>query len=166
MARDPEELAAGLYEDFHRYPPRKVGEFGAGFKIPDRVHRQGKSINVLYRSGKVDPETLKKPRKPVDYIHEHDSKGVTTYLTKGDGPGASTPDWLRDADALVLLGSCLGFAFEGPRGKLVTAEGRAPLPELYATTNGKALLVIQGKRDLIALVWGGKLNVEPRGIVG
>jgi hypothetical protein len=161
-----EAEAVELYEDFHRYPPRKIGAFGGGFKIPSRVFKQGKAVNVLYRSKKVDPETLRNPSKPVDYIHEHDSRGVTTYLTKGGGESIDTPDWICNADALVRLGLCLGFAFEDPDGGLVNAEGRAPLPELYATTNGKALLVIQGKRSVIAIVWGGKLDVEPRGIVG
>jgi len=160
-----EKSASNLYEAFHRYPPRKIGEFNSSFKIPPRVFKQGKSINVLYRSGKVDPETLKKPRNPVDYIHDHDP-GVCTYLVDGDGDDVAVPHWIRDVDALVLIGKCLGFAFEGPDGESVEAQGKQPLPELYATTNGRALLVIDGKRTLIAIIWGGKLDVEPRGIVG
>ncbi len=160
-----EKKARHLYEAFHRYEPRKIGEFHPDFVIPNRAFKQGKAIDVLYRSSKVDPETLKKPRKPVDYIHEHDP-GVFTYLPDGAGKDVATPAWIRDADALVLLGQCLGFKFDGPNGKVVSAEGREPLPELYTTENGKALFVIQGKRQLIAIIWGGGLNVEPRGIVG
>ena len=165
MARNPEKSASNLYESFHRYAPKKIGEFNPSFAIPSHVHKQGKSINVLYRSTKVDPETLKKPRKPVDYIHDHEP-GVHTYLTKGAGERVAVPAWIRELAAITLLGQCLGFEFENPDGKVVNAEGRAPLPELYATPNGKALLVIDGKRTLIALMWGGKLDVEPRGIVG
>lgn len=154
-----------LYESFHRYPPRKVGKFNPSFAIPSHVFKQGPAVNVLYRSGKVDPETLKKPKKPVDYIHDHDP-GVNTYLPDGDGERVATPDWLRDAPALELLGLCLGFEFKDPDGRTVTAEASDPLPELYTTTNGKSLLVVQDKKILLAIVWGGKLGVEPRGIVG
>lgn len=163
------KTANDLYEGFHRFPPRKVGEFSREFMIPERVYKRGRSVDVMYRSDKVDPETLRKPRKPIDYIHEHDSRGVCTYMPRAEdasGPGATPPDWLLEADALVLLGQCLGFTFETTTGKIVKAEGRSPLPELYATTNGKALVVVQGKRDVIALIWGGKLGVQPRGIVG
>lgn len=167
-----EKNAADLYEDFHRYPPRKIGEFSSSFKIPNVVYKQGKAINVLYRSLKTDPETFKRPRKPVDYIHDHDSEGVTTYLVGDDGEPTDVPDWIRDAPALAYLGDCLGFAFEDPSGKKIEAQGTPPLPELYAVQVRRflkkqaALLVVQSKRTVLAIVWGGKLRVEPRGIVG
>ncbi len=157
--------AVAIYEGFHRFAPRKLGEFHASFKIPSRVNPQGRAVDVLYRSDKTDPETLKKPRAPLDYIHEHDSKGVVLYLPRGPGETIDTPDWIRDAKALSRLGDCLGFKFERD-GKIVEGKGKKPLPELYTTANGKCLIVVQGKRDVLALVWGGKLDVEPRGIVG
>lgn len=167
------ENASDLYEGFHRYPPKKIGEFNAKFRIPRVVYKQGKAINILYQSDKVDPETLKKPKKPVDYIHDHDSKGVTTYLIDDHGEAVDVPDWIANAQALTFLGKCLGFAFEDPSGKKIEAEGVDPLPELYAIQvrdgifkKKAALLVIQDKRDVLAIVWGGKLRVEPRGIVG
>lgn len=163
--------ATDLYEGFHRYEPRKIGEFAPSFEIPSRVFRQGRAIDVLYRSPKTDPETLKRPRKPIDYIHDHDSRGVTTYLANGDGDEIETPDWIRGAEALTSLGLCLAFTFEDPMGREVKAKGKQPLPELYALQVGwlptrAALLVVQSKRDVIAIIWGGKLRVEPRGIVG
>lgn len=175
MSKAPSS-ATDLYEAFHRYPPKKVGEFAPGFRIPPRARKQGRAIDVLYRSTKVDPETLKQPRKPVDYIHEHDP-GVITCLTGstypkwraqdgGAGEFVEVPGFLREANALVLLGQCLGFKFEDPDGNAIEATGDAPLPELYTTTNGRALLVVQSKREIIALMWGGRLSVEPRGIVG
>lgn len=160
-----QNAASELYEAFHRYPPRKVGEFSSSFAIPTHVFKKGRSVDVLYRSSKVDPETLKKPRRPVDYIHEHEP-GVSTYMPNGPGERVDVPGWLRDTDALVLIGTCLGFKFEDSEGKIVEVEGRSPMPELYSTVNGKALIVVDGKRTLLALMWGGKLNVEPRGIVG
>lgn len=162
---DEVEQAVAIYEGFHRYSPRKIGEFHPSFKLPSRVNKQGPAVDVLYRSGKVDPETLKKPRKPLDYIHEHDSKGVTLYLPRGPGPTIETPAWIRNATALSRLGLCLGFKFKRD-GQVVEAKAKAPLPELYTTANGKALVVVQDKRDVLAIVWGGKLDVEPRGIVG
>jgi hypothetical protein len=159
------DRAIAIYEGFHRFTPRKIGEFHPSFKIPSRVNKQGVSVDVLYRSDKTDPETLRKPRKPIVYIHEHDSKGVYTYLPRGPGELVETPHWIRDAQALSMLGYCLGFKFKRD-GKLVEAKGKKPLPELYCTANGKALIVVQDKRDVLALVWGGKLDVEPRGIVG
>jgi len=165
MKGDEIDIAVAIYEGFHRFAPRKVGEFHPSMKIPSRVNKQGPAVDVLYRSNKTDPETLKKPRKPIDYIHEHDSKGVFTYLPRGPGELVETPHWIRDAKALCRLGHCLGFKFKRD-GKIVEAKGKKPLPELYCTANGKALVVVQDKRDVLALVWGGKLDVEPRGIVG
>ena len=165
MTRDPQNAARDLYEQFHRYPPRKVGEFAPSFAIPTHVYKKGRAVDVLYRSSKVDPETLKKPRRPVDYIHEHDP-GVTTYMPSGPGERVEVPGWLRDTDALVLIGACLGFRFEDSSGTIIECEGTNPLPELYSTVNGKSLIVVDRKRTLIAMIWGGKLDVEPRGIVG
>ena len=159
------KAAADLYEAFHRFEPRRVGSFAAGFKIPSSMHAQGRAVHVMYRSDKVDPATLRRPKRPVDYIHEH-KPGVRTYLARGAGERVEVPSFLRDADQLTLLGQCLGFAFEGSDGKEIEAVGKGRLPELYATPNGRALIVIQDKRQVLAAMWGGKLNVEPRGIVG
>lgn len=163
--------AVDLYEAFHRYEPQNIGEFAPGFRIPTHVYRQGKAIDVLYRSRKTDPETLKRPRKPIDYIHDHDSEGMTTYLVEGDGERIETPDWIRDAEALTSLGLCLAFTFEAPSGAVVKGKGTQPLPELYALQVGwvnvrSALLVVEDKRSVVAIMWGGELRVEPRGIVG
>ena len=159
------EDAIAIYEGFHRFAPRKIGEFHPSFKLPSRCNKQGRAVDVLYRSDKVDPETLKKPRGTHDYIHEHDSRGVYTYLPRGPGPVVDVPPLIRDAGALCLLGPCLGFKFRRG-GKVVEAVGKKPFPELYWAPSGRALIVVQDKRDVLALVWGGKLDVEPRGIVG
>ena len=157
---DVSELALDKYREFHRYDPHKVGEM-RGLKLPTRMRQAGVAKWVTYRSMKTDPETLVRPRKPVDYIHEHDA-GVHVYLPVL-GPGTvDVPQQLRDPDlALVLLGKCLGFKFDETE-----AEATAPLPELYCTPDGKVLLVIQSKRDLLAAMWGGGLGVFARGIDG
>jgi len=40
------------------------------------------------------------------------------------------------------------------------------LPELYTIPAGTALLVVEDKRHVAAIIWGGALGVECRGIVG
>ncbi len=171
--RELEERAADAvakYEEFHRYPPTIIGEFSTGFAIPRRARLAGDSKWVTYRSGKVDPSTLKRPRKPVDYIHEHDA-GVKTYTMpsrdfRPTGRETDVPRFIVEAPALTRLGENLGFCFVTPEGRTKHAETTEPLPDLYTTPCGKALLVIQDKREVLALMWGGALGVFARGIDG
>ena len=156
------------YQQFHRYEPRRIGEFGAGFKIPEHLYCCGKAKWVTYRSGKVDPETLRKPAHPVDYIHEHDSD-VRTYLASSlstEAPDTDVPHRFRDVPALTRLGICLGFAFEDLDGHKVETRGTQPYPDLYTTPDGRCLLVIQSRKTVMAMMWGGALGVFPRGIDG
>lgn len=157
--------AIAKYKEFHRYDPRKVGEFPRSFRIPTRVRLAGDAKWVTYRSGKVDPETLRKPIAPVDYIHDHDA-GVRAYLTDGDGPTTDVPSFVLEAPALTRLGYNLGFAFVTPDGEDAEIEAVRPLPDLYTTPCGKALLVIQSRREVLAIMWGGGLGVYARGIDG
>jgi hypothetical protein len=151
------------YVDFHQHEPKKVGDFHPELVIPARAVCAGRAIDVLYRSDKLNPETLE-DEGWIDYIHEHDG-GVNLYLGDGDGPERAVPQFLRAARELTWLGKCLGLKFRDHDGKDHELRGTQPLPELYTTSNGKALLVIQSKRKLLAMVWGGRLGVEPRGIV-
>lgn len=160
--------AVAKYKEFHRYDPKTVGEFPASFRIPERMHLAGPAVNVRYRSAKVDPETLRRPRRPVDYIHDHDA-GVMCYVTCQErigGVAVDVPRTFVEVDALTRLGYCLGFCFESPDGERCEAEGTAPLPDLYATPDGKCLLVIQGRKTVLAMMWGGALGVHGRGIDG
>lgn len=162
--RADKEAAAEKYEEFHRYPPKKIGEFASGFSIPKTVVTGGKALWITYRSGKVDPATLRKPRSPVDYIHEFNA-GVVAYLATGTGKRVSVPREVRDVEALTKLGTNLGFCFEDGDEE-VEAVSTRPMPELYATPDGKCLLVVQDKRRVIAMFWGGALGVFARGIDG
>lgn len=156
------QAAKEKFEEFHRKKPTKIFT-RATSPIPAKVRELGKAMFVLYRSSKNDPDTGRPVPKPIDYIHEHDA-GVHCY-SPARGGTVAVPAFIRDAEALVLLGTCLGFAFKDG-GKTREAESIKPFPELYATPCGKALLVIQDKTDVLAIVWGGALGVESRGIVG
>lgn len=170
VTRNPAAPRAAIdkYREFHRKDPMRVAPFAASFALPEWVVCVGDARNVLYRSDKVDPETLRQPERPINYIHDHDP-GVAVYepCAEGDEHAERVPGWIADVDALVLLGTNLGFAFTA-RGsdELVEARVRAPRPELYATPDGRALVVVQSKRFVLALMWGGALGVESRGIVG
>ncbi len=167
--------AVGKYKEFHRYEPRKITDFPAGFKIPTEMQPVGRAKYTMYRSGKVDPATLKKPRRPVDYIHEHDA-GVICYLPVGDedldeleiDPSpVKVPRQFAAAQALVKLGESLGCGFQvDGDDEPCDFESEAPLPELYCTTDGKCLLIIQGRREVLTMIWGGALGVFGRGIDG
>lgn len=170
MARPPLEVpeeALDKYKEFHRHEPERVGAFAQGFHIPEQAIRVGDARYVLYRSDKVDPETLRRPRRPIDYIHEHNA-GVGTYLPvpfRGSPGPRAVPSKFFEVDSLVRLGICLGFAFSRD-GVDHEFEAVAPMPDLYCTTDGRCLLVIQSKRQVLAMMWGGALGVFARGIDG
>lgn len=168
--KNPEAAQAAVdkYVEFHRYEPKKVGSFPAAFRIPEQMHLAGRAKWVTYSSAKVDPETLKKPRNAINYIHEHDA-GVKTYLpssTDADGDAVDVPDRFIDVPALTRLGVCLGFCFEDVNGGKCEAESTSPMPDLYTTPDGKCLLVIQSRSKVLAMMWGGGLGVFARGIDG
>ena len=157
------------YRGFHQHEPKKVGAFHPELVIPETCTCVGSAIHVLYNSDKLNPETGE-DEGWIDYIHEHDS-GVKIYrCDRGAaqlGDLVRVPAWIRrQTQSLVWLGDCNGFAYKGLEdGKKHEAKGTEPLPELYCTESGKALVVIQGKRRVLAIIWGGRLGVEPRGIV-
>ena len=161
------DAAIAKFREFHRKEPRRVAPFPERFDLPRWVIRVGDAKNVLYRSDKVDPETLRQPEQAINYIHDHDpGVGVYEPCDEDDADAEECPDWIAEVGALVLLGTNLGFAFTTPDNEVVEARVRAPRPELYATPDGRALVVVQSKRFVLALMWGGELGVESRGIVG
>lgn len=153
------------YVEFHQHEPRKI-TVHAHDQIPARAILVGTAVNVLYRSDKLNPTTLE-DEGWIDYIHDHDA-GVKVYRCDRGAVGSerAVPQWLQRTTELTWLGHCLGFAYDPvDGGKQVEANGKRPLPELFATPNGKALVVVQGKRTVLALIYGGRLGVEARGIV-
>ncbi len=160
------EEAVAKYEEFHRYAPKEIST--GNLEIPTHITKAGKAVFVTYESLKVDPETLKKPRAPIPYIHELEA-GTVLYLNEdedGDGADTEVPEEFASVTALTRLGVCLGFAFEDDDGERVEAEGTDPMPELYCTPCGRCLMVVQSRKSVIAMIWGGGLGVEDVGIVG
>lgn len=175
MAKRPRdqqiEEAIERFKGFQRKNPRAIGDFPETMTMPTHARCLGKAVHVLYQSDKVDPETLEQPAEPINYIHEHDA-GVRVYQPRHTKlpwlSGKSfevVPDELQ-VDGLVLLGDCLGLAYVDDEGVDYALEADDDPPELYCIPSGKALVVVQDKREILYLVWGGALGVEPRGIVG
>lgn len=162
-APTPGKKALKMYETFNGYQPKKIGVFPASFTIPSSAALAGDAVEVLYRSSKLDPVTGAKPKRPVDYIHDHDA-GVKVYRTDLDDEGTRVPLFITDTRELVLLGECLGLAYRVGDDETEMQVAK-PYPELYTIPSGKALVVVQDKRRVVALIWGGRLGVEARGIV-
>ncbi len=157
--KDPKvEAAIEKFREFHASEPRKVSAFADRFAIPTSVVRVGRAVNVMYRSSKWGERA--------DYIHEHD-EGVYVHLPRArrlEGRTIQVPAWIANVTALRKLGLCLGFTFTRD-GEEIDAQVSTPLPELYCTPDGRALLVISDQRTVEAIIWGGNLGVESRGIV-
>jgi hypothetical protein len=158
--------ALRMYRGFHQKEPKKIGDFHPDLVIPAECICVGDAIHVLYQSDKLNP-TTGEDEGVIDYIHKHE-RGVRIYRCdrSAEGDITAVPSWVRNTTEFDKLGDCNGFAYKSiTTGKKCTAEGTSPLPELYCSPNGKCLFIIQGKRRLLALIWGGRLGVEPRGIV-
>ena len=149
----PADLSDGVkkYMEFHQLEPKRISTFA--FKIPKTMRRVGAAEWTAYRSSKW---TGKKD----NYIHEH-SAGVHIYAS---GREYDVPLHIRDTKTLVRLGDCLGYDTKKFDDRSAVEKSR--YPSLYCTANGRALLVVEGRSKLIAMIWGGSLGVTARGIVG
>lgn len=160
-ARD-ENIAVAKYREFNSFDPKKL-VYRPDFEMPRRARCLGDATFMNYRSMKVIPDNGVKPRSWTYYTHDHDPG---TYVYAVDGKlDTEVPSFIVKADALALLGQCVKFGWKCDDGE-GEGDATAPFPELYATPCGRALLVIQGKRKVLSLTWGGNLGVEDRGIVG
>lgn len=163
------EDAIAMWETFHQRDWNTLGPFHSSLRLPERLVILGKAEHVLYRSNKREPESGRVPKRPLDYIHEHDggvriAVPLSSKLRLDQVKTTPMPRIVSSASSIARLGFCLGFAYSH-RGEVRELEAKSPLPELYCLASGKALLVIQGKSKLEAVIWGGRLDVEARGIV-
>ena len=179
------DIGIDKYIEFHQYGPQKTGRFTEALKIPFDVFEVGAAEWMFYASSKWE-------HKQNFYMHEH-GWNVTCYLTDGGNKRTEVPGKYRDVESLVRLGQCrggpaklparakdlrdnvgktaneskgLGFVWTDNDGKLDGAMVGSPYPELYCTTDGGCLLVIEGKKKIRAMIWGGGMRVKAEGIVG
>jgi len=162
--KGPSKRSVEMYEGFNGFEPREI--IVSNLTIPSLVYYGGPAVNVMYRSDKRDPSNGRLPKKPVDYIHEHE-KGVGVYLASplSGGRAHNTPMFIKNAKELVLLGESLGLVYVNDEGDQIEGVVKKPYPKLYTLPSGKALFVVQGESKVLAIIWGGRLGVEPRGIV-
>lgn len=153
------EAARSTFEGFHAFDMRSWGKFSQEIVVPKRMALAGPCVYVTYRSDKWSDGTH-------EYIHKITSyPKVQVALAEEDtGRTVAVPARVRNAVTLSLIGGALGFAVETDDGEV---EGAFPAnTEWYWSPTGKALYAIATKSRLLAVAWGGKLDVEPRGIVG
>ena len=121
---------------------------------------------MLYTSDKLNPET-REDEGFVPYFHEHegDVKLVLPDDSRG-GERIKVPSKIRHAQALTKLGRCDGYSYVDFDNITHEAKAKGRHPDWYAIPQSTALLVIQDRKKVIALLWGGGLHVEWRGVVG
>ena len=160
--RNPRGLrkAVEIFEDFHDFDVRNVGQFAASVRIPPRVHLGGKCQWVTYRSDKWGKGTY-------DYVHDITSfpKVRVGLVQQQTGKTVKVPQRIQSTETLTFIGRALGFGYMDDDGEEVEAKAKRGY-EWYWSTTGKALILIASKRRVHAVVWGGALNVTRRGIVG
>lgn len=159
--------AAAMFARFHTRDWRAEGTFHPSMVIPGELRCLGDVLNTDYQSDKLHPGTGE-DEGWIDYTHKHDG-GVKIYAPvgarhPGDVDVVRTPAAVARVDQMTWLGKYLGGSYRAG-GRVLEVRGTEPLPELFAAPSGKALYVVQGKRSLLFVIWGGRLAVEHRGIV-
>jgi hypothetical protein len=151
--------ATKTFESFNDYPSKGTFKFDREIVVPERMPVAGPCKWVTYKSDKWGDGTH-------DYIHKITSyPRVKCALVGGDFPERTIPAKIRSAKTLSQIGlRALGFAYDQDGEEV---EAKVPRgTEWFWSQSGRALYLIHNKRKLVAVIWGGKLNVEPRGIVG
>lgn len=149
------------YIKFHGKEPRNIEPFNSGLKIPERIGFAGKALFSTYRCDKLNGTD--NPGEVINYAHDHEA-GTQVYVP-GGRMQVRVPPTIQKVQTLVRLGKCLGIGYRDADGNEMEGLGTAGT-ELFCTPDGHALLVISNKRRLEAMIWGGKLRVLERGIVG
>ncbi len=159
--------AAAMFSRFHTRDWRAEGAFHPSMIIPAELCCLGDALNTDYQSDKLHPASGE-DEGWIDYTHKHDA-GVRIYAPvtsrrPGNDDCVRTPAWIKGVVELTWLGKYLGGEYRARAGRQQIV-GTEPLPELYTAPSGKALFIVQNKRSLLFVLWGGRLTVERRGIV-
>lgn len=157
------ESAVNVFEGFHAYEQKRSGVLD--IEIPSSVRYGGPCTWVTYRSDKWGDKNS--DGSTPEYIHE-----ITSYpnvfcglIGGGGGRRRKVPKKIQRIQVVAQLGlAALGAAFveDGDEVEMKFPRGT----RWYWSARARVLLAVQSKRKLLAMVWGGKLDVEPRGIVG
>jgi len=159
----PHDLGAGVrrFLKFNKLDVNEVGPFNLD-RLPEWATLLGRGKWISYRSDKWEG-------KFHNYIHDHKA-GVNYYRphwVANDNAVAANdnavPTSIVNSETLVLLGQCLGFRHLGAPEHNYMHGSR---PNLYCTANGRCLVIVSGKSRIVAMAWGGSLDVQARGIVG
>lgn len=158
---EPRDLqrAVDTFEGFNDYEIRGYERFAKEIRVPARLPFVGPCKWVTYRSNKWNDGTH-------DYIHTIESFPSVRLCVPGeDFDEVSVPARVRNATTLAQIGTqALGAGFENDAGE---SELRVPRgSQWYWSPSAKALYLIAKRERLVAVLWGGRLDVEPRGIVG
>jgi hypothetical protein len=140
---------------------KDVGKLPESLVVPREVYYAGPCAYVTYRSDKWNDGTH-------DYIHEIESyPKVALGMVHEEHPRTrKVPARISNNTTLVQLNKkALGFGYMDPADGL-RVDATVRNGEWFWHPQGKALLLIQNKRKLLAIIWGGKLEFKPVGIVG
>ena len=160
----PSHLRAAVktVERFHLRKHRGID--ADPFAVPDEMAYAGPCLEVTYRSDKWDDGSH-------DYVHHIESYPHVNCveLLKGHEPPdlyrMKIPASIRNAVSVGRIGlQAHSYAFEQANGTRRTVR----LPRgtrWYWAPAPKALYAVKGAK-VLAIIFGGALDVEPRGIVG
>jgi hypothetical protein len=154
------DAAIRSFEGFHAYDSKEVGQFPASMRIPEYVQVLGPCTYVTYRSDKWNDGSH-------DYVHEIESyPRVLVGLVGGrQGKRRKVPQRIgNDATLVQVRTSAIGFGYTDGAGEKIDSTVRRCT--WFWHPRGKALLLVREMRQLVAIIWGGKLGFEDRGIVG
>lgn len=149
-----------LFEGFHSYDVKDVKRLPASVMVPETICYAGPCVYVTYRSDKWKDGTH-------DYVHDIESfpRVKVGLVDKRGGRMIRVPKRINNDTTLAALNKkALGFGYKDDDGDLVDAGANGC--KWYWHPQGKALLLIRNSRKLVAVIWGGKLDWKPQGLVG
>lgn len=155
MSKKHLDAAIKLYEKFYSFDARSVVE--SKLSMPSRAKRLGRMKAVMYASDKWE--------KQINYYKHDHEEGVHLYEPTSSSCASGcvkVPRFIASCKAMTKLGRCVGIVFmDGDKEVPVMFSGC----HLYAIPSGRALVILRGTEKIEAMIWGGRLTVEGRGIV-